>query len=152
MDEEGVSPTLTVLKMINLFPAIIDYLWSYDRKEREVAVIALGLLGDPEAHRTIIGCLSDADPFVMVAAAEGLGEIEDTGSVQLLLDALSHESSAVRRSVVDALGKIGDRRALEALAKLTGNESDRTVLWRATVALRDLQNRTSSPRCLSSGK
>lgn len=74
----------------------------------------------------------------MHAAAEGLGELEDTGSVQILLDALSHEEGVVRRAAADALGEIGDRRALESLARLIEDESDRTVLWRATVVLRKL--------------
>ena len=91
MNKEGVRRTLKGLKSDELVPAIIDRLQSSDSEEREGAIIALGLVGGADAHRTIVGCLSDADSFVVAASAEGLGELQDTGSVQLLLDALCHK-------------------------------------------------------------
>ena len=60
-----VVQTLYRLKGDELVPALVGCLESSDSEEMEGAVMALGLLGDSRALQPLIGCLSDADSFVV---------------------------------------------------------------------------------------
>src|SRR5688572_11510150 len=70
-----------------------------------------------QAVSGLAAALTDADPLVRLAAAEGLGGIEDPRAVEALSRALrSDESVEVRRMAAWALGEIEDDAAVPALS------------------------------------
>ncbi len=85
---------------------------------RECAeVLGLSGRGDPELLRR---ALQDDVPEVREAAATALGEVADSGSVEILIEHATNddEDKLVREAAVAALGAIGDDRAVPALLAL----------------------------------
>lgn len=85
---------------------------------RECAeVLGLSGSGEPDLLRR---ALADGIAEVREAAATALGEIADTGSVDVLIGRAtdSDEDKLVREAAVAALGAIGDDRAIPALLNL----------------------------------
>ena len=85
--------------------------------------------------------LTDADPLVRLAAAEGLGGMEDPRAVEALSRALrSDESVEVRRMAAWALGEIEDDAAVPALSEALRSDRDDEVRRMAAWALGEIES------------
>ena len=88
--------------------------------------------------------LADADPLVRLAAAEGLGGIEDPRAVEALSKALrGDESVEVRRMAAWALGEIEDAAAVPALSEALRSDRDEEVRRMSAWALGEIESATA---------
>ena len=76
---------------------------------RELAVTALGELGDPVAVPSLLTALEDEEWTVRWHAAEALGKIGDARAVESLIAALNCKGAEVRQAAAHALERIGWR-------------------------------------------
>jgi HEAT repeat protein len=82
----------------------------------------------------LAGCLAHADPLVVVAAADALGEAGAASSVgALAATAAGHGDARCREAAIAALGALGDPLGLDAV--LGGLDDKPAVRRRAVVAL-----------------
>lgn len=106
---------------------------------------------DPQGHevdeRALSGlliALSDADRSVRLAAAQGLGGLEDPRAVEALSRALlSDENVEVRRMAAWALGEIEDARAVPALSQALRSDKDDEVRKTSAWALGEIESATA---------
>jgi HEAT repeat protein/beta-lactamase regulating signal transducer with metallopeptidase domain len=98
---------------------------------------------DERAVAGLAEALRDDDPLVRLAAAEGLGGLEDPRAVEALSRALrSDESVEVRRMAAWALGEIEDARAVPALAEALRSDKDDEVRRMSAWALGEIESAT----------
>lgn len=105
---QTVGPLLTDVKLITRIQAL------------QVAVLT------PSTHwlSGLVRCLSDDDWTVRSMAADLLGDIGASETVDALISRIDDEHDAVRLSAVAALGQIGDARATDALVVAFDNDED----------------------------
>ncbi|MGQ0714425.1 MAG: HEAT repeat domain-containing protein [Gemmatimonadaceae bacterium] len=97
--------------------------------------------GDDRAVIGLSSALGDRDPHVRLAAAEGLGILEDPRAVEALSRALrSDENVEVRRMAAWALGEIEDARAVPALAEALRSDADEEVRRMSAWALGEIES------------
>ena len=74
--------------------------------ERQQAAVDLASAGQPaiEHLRRVLGASDDAD--VRAACVQGLGDLRDYESAELLIDALGDENALVRALAAQALGRL----------------------------------------------
>jgi HEAT repeat protein/beta-lactamase regulating signal transducer with metallopeptidase domain len=100
--------------------------------------------GDPRAVAGLVDALGDRDPTVRLAAAQGLGELEDPRAIEALSRALrSDESVEVRRMAAWALGEIEDARAVAALSEALRSDKDDEVRRMSAWALGQIESATA---------
>ena len=88
--------------------------------------------------------LSDDDPLVRLAAAEGLGGLEDPRAVEALSKALrGDESVEVRRMAAWALGEIEDAAGVPALSDALRSDRDDEVRRMSAWALGEIESATA---------
>ena len=96
--------------------------------------------------RAVVGlsaALTDEDPLVRLAAAEGLGGLEDPRAVEALSKALrGDESVEVRRMAAWALGEIEDAAAVPALSDALRSDRDEEVRRMSAWALGEIESAT----------
>ena len=68
-------------------------------------------------------------------SAQAMSRIDDTRSVQPLIDSLSHPDPRMRATAAETLGDIGDRRASEPLSKLLQTEKSALAIGSYATAL-----------------
>lgn len=102
------GPLLTDAKLITRIKAL------------QVAVLT------PSTHwlSGLVRCLSDEDWTVRSMAADLLGDIGASETVDALISRIDDKHDAVRLSAVAALGQIGDARAIDALEVAFDNDED----------------------------
>jgi HEAT repeat protein/beta-lactamase regulating signal transducer with metallopeptidase domain len=97
--------------------------------------------------RAVVGlaeALADRDPQVRLAAAEGLGGLEDPRAVEALSRALrTDENVEVRRMAAWALGEIEDAAAVPALSDALRSDRDEEVRRMAAWALGEIESATA---------
>jgi HEAT repeat protein/beta-lactamase regulating signal transducer with metallopeptidase domain len=99
---------------------------------------------DERAVAGLAEALRDADPQVRLAAAEGLGGLDDPRAVEALSRALrSDESVEVRRMAAWALGEIDDARAVPALTEALRSDKDDEVRRMSAWALGEIDSATA---------
>jgi HEAT repeat protein/beta-lactamase regulating signal transducer with metallopeptidase domain len=99
---------------------------------------------DTRAVAALSEALFDDDPVVRLAAAEGLGGMEDPRAVEALSRALrSDESVEVRRMAAWALGEIEDARAVPALSEALRSDKDEEVRRMSAWALGEIESATA---------
>jgi HEAT repeat protein/beta-lactamase regulating signal transducer with metallopeptidase domain len=92
----------------------------------------------------LAAALTDGDPLVRLAAAEGLGAIEDPRAVEALSRALrTDESVEVRRMAAWALGEIEDAAGVPALSDALRSDRDEEVRRMAAWALGEIESATA---------
>jgi HEAT repeat protein/beta-lactamase regulating signal transducer with metallopeptidase domain len=98
---------------------------------------------DGRAVAGLAEALRDQDPLVRLAAAEGLGGLEDPRAIEALSRALrSDENVEVRRMAAWALGEIEDARAVPALAEALRSDKDDEVRRMSAWALGEIESAT----------
>lgn len=108
-------------------PSLVEVL-NRDRQDgvRGAAAVALGELGDGVAVVPLTEILVPTqrsrrtrNPFVLLAAARSLGQLENSAGVPVLLATLNNEyvDIEVRREAAIALGRIGDASAVSSLQR-----------------------------------
>jgi HEAT repeat protein/beta-lactamase regulating signal transducer with metallopeptidase domain len=103
---------------------------------------------ETEANARAVAALSEAlgdeDPVVRLAAAQGLGGMEDPRAIEALSRALrSDESVEVRRMAAWALGEIEDARAVPALSEALRSDKDEEVRRMSAWALGEIESATA---------
>jgi HEAT repeat protein/beta-lactamase regulating signal transducer with metallopeptidase domain len=97
--------------------------------------------------RAVLGlsaALTDRDPQVRLAAAEGLGGLDDPRAVEALSRALrSDENVEVRRMAAWALGEIEDAAGVPALSDALRSDRDEEVRRMAAWALGEIESATA---------
>ncbi len=73
-------------------------------REREMAALLLGQIGDSSGVDPLIGALRDENRFVRSFAARALGKIGDRRAVRPLLQSLTDQEPGVHEAVSEALG------------------------------------------------
>ena len=94
-------------------------------------------VGDERVLQGLIAALSDKDPSVRRAAAEGLAKTEDVRAVSPLTARLRDADVEVRKATIVALRSLGDRPAFEILMPLLADPNE-TVRHEAIRALGEL--------------
>jgi HEAT repeat protein len=90
----------------------------------------LGEIGDKETVPFLIDLLkTDKDSYVCSSAASALGEINDSRSLDILIEKLSVKEPKVRKESAMALGKLQDTIALEPLMKYYEKSSGEEKIW-----------------------
>ena len=101
-------------------------------------------LSEGRAVVGLAGALTDRDPNVRLAAAEGLGGLEDPRAVEALSRALrTDENVEVRRMAAWALGEIEDAAAVPALSDALRSDRDEEVRRMAAWALGEIESATA---------
>lgn len=99
---------------------------------------------DERAVAGLAEALRDDDPIVRLAAAEGLGGIEDPRAIEALSRALrSDESVEVRRMAAWALGEIEDAAGVPALSDALRSDRDDEVRRMSAWALGEIESATA---------
>jgi HEAT repeat protein/beta-lactamase regulating signal transducer with metallopeptidase domain len=99
---------------------------------------------DERAVAGLSAALTDGDPLVRLAAAEGLGGLEDPRAVEALSKALrTDESVEVRRMAAWALGEIEDAAGVPALSDALRSDRDEEVRRMAAWALGEIESATA---------
>ena len=103
-----------------------------------------GRESDERALNGLLIALDDADRSVRLAAAQGLGGLEDPRAVEALSRALvSDENVEVRRMAAWALGEIEDARAVPALSQALRSDKDDEVRKTSAWALGEIESATA---------
>jgi HEAT repeat protein/beta-lactamase regulating signal transducer with metallopeptidase domain len=104
-------------------------------------------LHEGSESRAVVGlaeALTDGDAHVRLAAAEGLGGLEDPRAVEALSRALrTDENVEVRRMAAWALGEIEDAAAVPALSDALRSDRDEEVRRMAAWALGEIESATA---------
>jgi len=96
---------------------------------------------DERAVAGLSAALTDGDPLVRLAAAEGLGGLEDPRAVEALSKALrTDESVEVRRMAAWALGEIEDAAGVPALSDALRADRDEEVRRMSAWALGEIES------------
>ena len=110
-------------------PALIEAFG--DRTTRNLAISALGLIGQPAVPPLIKALRKDKSITRRATTALALGRIGDPTVVPVLIEALKDKYVPVRANAVKALGAIGGTPAISALIEAL---SDKSAPVRATAA------------------
>ena len=120
IEDEQIAPRNLAAKLLiklgeNSVHALVPYLRSDNKDVRKLAVDILGEIKSKEPIYYLLPLLKDADPNVLVAALEALGNIGSSLAIGSICDA-SEQYPFARIMAIEALGKIGGdsvRRFLE---------------------------------------
>lgn len=119
-------------------PALAEALENPDHDIRKFALDTLGLIRDKSVNSRIHRMLNDPNENVACSAAEALGLIGGSESVELLLNAFE-KYDFLRPQAAEALGRIGDKAAFKGLRKHL-NTDDPVVLFSVIEALGHLKH------------
>lgn len=102
---------------------------------REMAAIALNLIGDVRATEALLKTLKDDNKLVRIQAVYALGNLKDLHSVTQIVELLDNDQwSQMKSACCSALGNIGDSFAVESLLTALNNSSE-NVRYSAANAL-----------------
>ena len=96
---------------------LLAQLWGFNKKQRRLAAIKLGLEGSDEAIRALILSVASHEQEIITRgkAALMLGKLRDIRAVDALIEALGAPGFQTPIYAAKALGEIGDPRAIEPL-------------------------------------
>jgi HEAT repeat protein len=111
IEDENIAPRNLAAKLLvklgeNSVHALVPYLRSDNKDVRKLAVDILGEIKSTEPVYYLLPLLKDADPNVLVAALEALGNIGDNVALGPICEAFEQYPFA-RIMAIEALGKIG---------------------------------------------
>jgi HEAT repeat protein len=133
------------------FLSLTRQLLSEDATVRRNAAWAIGELtnmapGERDgAVPQLTTLLSDADPWVRMAAARALGEVRNRNAVPALIATLADADGLVRELAVWALSELKDARAVAALCNVLLSDSRIDVRRGAAEALGEIRNAEALP-------
>ena len=111
-----------------------------DDRTRIYALLALGLLGDPQAREPLAKALTDEDAGIRKTAAFALGEIRDPAAIPLLQPRLDDAVTDVRWNAALSLARLGsdsgvpvletmvDRRLLAQVPDITPEQQEQAMM------------------------
>ena len=113
--------------------ALIERLPQHELGLDSYAAMAIDEAGALPALHPLIDALGKMgmDP----SSAQAMSMIDDTRTVQPLIDSLSHPDPRVRATAAETLGDIGDRRASEPLSRLLQTEKSALAIGSYATAL-----------------
>jgi HEAT repeat protein len=114
----------------------------------EDAVVALEMIGGPEAAEALASAIADESFAARPRAATALWHFRTDNAVQALLGALRDEDPELRRQAAWALGMARDAAAVEPLLERLEEDADAGVRARAAHALAQLGARRAIPLLL----
>ena len=139
-DRKQVALGLTRLSSIGK-PACVGPI--IDRLERGLpprltlaAIEALGLLGDPRAHRPLMALLLHRRGKLRSAAADTLGAMRAKSANQALIARLDDPEPEVRAAAVGALGSIGNHQSFDPLREALEQGEHGAAMALGTIATR----------------
>ena len=111
LEDENIAPRNLAAKLLvrlgkDSVQALVPYLRSDNKDVRKLAIDILGEIKSIEPIYYLLPLLHDADPNVIVAALEALGNIGSTEAIAPISDAYEQYPYA-RIVAIEALGKIG---------------------------------------------
>ena len=115
---------------------------------RESAIRSCSLANRKSAQGCLIGCLSESEWRVRLAAVERMAELTDPTLLASLQPALSDDHPYVRQAAVQALGAMGTPEAMASLRTLGLKDSDLWVRTRTIEQLSEHRNREAVPMFL----
>ena len=128
---------------------VVRQLLNDDRVEvRQSAILSCSLAKQKSVQGALIGCLSDSEWRVRLAAVGRLTELSNPQLLASLRPALSDEHPYVRQAAVHALGAMGTPEALESLRTIGLKDSDLWVRTRTIEQLSEQRNREAVPMLL----
>jgi HEAT repeat protein len=100
-----------------IYRLIDDALDTEKPRNREDAIKALGVSGDPRAVRPLVDCCQDPDPEIRLHAIDALNKLKSGRSVTVLVERLKDrtEQPAIREHAADALAVIRSYGAITSL-------------------------------------
>jgi len=118
---------------------------------RSAVVIALGMIGLPQAKDTIIPFLNDRSPITRGLAAISLAETQDKTAYEIISETLRKNRSAETEGLmVLALGLTGNDKAKADLRKILENKKSRDLLkGAAAIGLGMLKDKEALPAIIS---
>lgn len=91
--------------------------------ERDLARESLYTMSDPDANKSILSAIEEADPKIKVELIRSIGERNISSAVDLLLDLSAYPDPAVRAESIEALGKIAMPDDLPGMIQVLVNSS-----------------------------
>ena len=132
-------------------PGLLEALTNREVSIREIAVEALGKIGDASAIPDLLEALKDDKWEVRVRVVVALGKIGDASAIPGLLEVLRDKEWTMRDSAIVALEKIGDASAIPGLLKAL-KEEDWEVRISASEALGKIRDASAIPGLLKALK
>ena len=111
-------------------------------RERIMAALALGALGDPGAAPALLAAMGGDDEVLRARAAEALGSLEPlpAAAVDRLTEALGEDSPFVRETAARALGRGRVASAVAALEAVRAGDPEPAVRAAAGEALEGIRS------------
>jgi putative membrane-bound dehydrogenase-like protein len=115
-----------------------------DHRPRQNAMWALARIGSENALLLLRQGLSDDDPRGRLAAAKGVGDLRDAGSLRPLIELVTTDEPAVRREAATALGRLRSAEAVPAILGALAKPADRFEEHALIFALIQIDDRRST--------
>jgi len=119
--EKRAVGALVRMKDPSLVPTLLQNRHAYAWGTEELADLIAG--AGPSVIGQLTAALQSSDANMSVPAAQILGRLPGTASVDALVEALAQNDPGLRMAVAEALGAIGEARAATAVIKLLDDES-----------------------------
>jgi len=111
-------------------PALIEALDARSRYVRGGAAGLLGVLGAVEAVESLIACLEESDPYVLMCVCITLGALRDPRAIAPLWALADRDPASIRRQPVRHMGTIGSTKVVQkALASLVSLGDVKAFQW-----------------------
>lgn len=113
-----------------IYRLIDDALDAGKSRNREDAIKALGVSGDPRAVRPLVNCCRDPDPVIRLHAIDALNKLKSGRSVNALVERLKDrtERPEIREHAADALASIRSYGAINSLRECSLDPEEMPVI------------------------
>ncbi len=99
---------------------------------RAAVVKTLGVMGDPQLIKQLIGFFNDPDPRVRANTIEAIASLGDRQAIQVLLPFLDDSNNRIRANAIVGIRKIGNFNLIPVLQKMLAHKDKNmkaSALW-----------------------